>query len=777
MQAALAVLGAQLLHLLGRNTQQLAQNAHHLATHAIACILVGKAAHLSARQRIDRHALLAAQPQVGPREHVRPGTLDKRTGRDDRRRRQLAASRLSLAHEHQQQRTRLGLASGHRDIVKGTVAVHVRLERAIDLARLKPAEQLRRAVEHVDRTVKRRERLRQHALHAILHRVERHELLRHHGRRTVAHARHKLERRQVYVAKGRVIALVATAKRRRRQRVLSFGQRAQRHRTQLERRVLQHETQRARAQALGVARRHIAVEHTRGIRRIALNRANMKALGNRADGGTASSLGLLLRRRKDAVASQHQADHVARAQCIDSQRRKQRRRQVALERHHGARRTAGAGVIAHGEHQRLPQPFLGAKLGQLVVLQGIEHHTALDLLNQQALLKTRRLGHHAAAVVEHKRAAGIHRLVVCTDRRHAGKPHAALRCDLAVGSAAHGGDRGGLAVGHIECVELEIGNEVDAGRQHLELAGQVEDHRGAHAVHVEHRRRPTRVVVLATLQGNARTRGHHATVLEHHIVEQGLALKRNRCGHDADHIELLNTLGDAGQAGKHVVLKVGSAHQAAGQGSHKERSRHAQHTRTALVSQARLVLDATADTLNITQAHIDLCKCELHGSALSVVNRRYRSKSAGRKMQSALACAYASYDTPSGGALLERRGPQPVQVAIGIDGTGLGTAGKKCRGLHAGLEVMDLQTALGLKGNPLDVVLGHHRMLDRAHARTDHVTVALALDDGHVLLVRRVLGVRGQLRAAGRGCNVVAKGGDELAVGVLKEFRHDVLLC
>ena len=62
----------------------------------------------------------------------------------------------------------------------------------------------------------------------------------------------------------------------------------------------------------------------------------------------------------------------------------------------------------------------------------------------------------------------------------------------------------------------------------------------------------------------------------------------------------------------------------------------------------------------------------------------------GRMMQSALACAYASYDTPSGGALLERRGPQPVQVAVGIDGTGLGTAGKKRRGLHAGLKVMDL---------------------------------------------------------------------------------------
>ena len=90
---------------------------------------------------------------------------------------------------------------------------------------------------------------------------------------------------------------------------------------------------------------------------------------------------------------------------------------------------------------------------------------------------------------------------------------------------------------------------------------------------------------------------------------------------------------------------------------------------------------------------------------------------------------------------------------------------------------MDLQAAFGLKGNPLDVVLGQHGVLRRANACANHVTVTLGLDDGHVLLVRRVLGVRGQLRAAGRGCNVVAESGDELTVGVLKEFRHDVLLC
>ena len=582
----------------------------------------------------------------------------------------------------------------------------MRLERAIDLTRLKPAEQLCRAVEHIDRTVERRERLRQHALHTIFHRVERHELLGHHGRRAVAHTRHKLKRRQVHIAKGRKVALVTAAKRRRRQRILGFGQRAQRHRTQLERRVLQHEAQRARAQTLGIARRHVAIEHTRRIRCIALDSANVQTLGNGADGGTAGSLGLLLRRRKDTVAPQHQANYVTRAQSVDGQRRQQGRRQVTLECHHSTRRTVGSGVVAHGEHQRLPQPLLGTELGQFVIFQGIEHHATLNLLNQQALLKTRCLGHHATAVVEHKRTAGIHRLVIGTDRRHAGKPHAALGCDLAVGAAANGGNGGSLAVGHVKRVELEIRNEVNTGRQHLEFAVQVKNHGDAHAVHVEHRRRPTCVVVLATLQGNARTRRHHMTVLEHHVVEQRLALKRNRRGHDADHVKLLDTLGDSSQTGKHVVLKVGSTHQATGHGAHKERSRNAQHARPALAGQTSLVLDAAANALNITQAHIDLCKRELHGSALSVVNHRNRSKSAGRIMQSALACAYANYDTPSGGALLECRGPQPVQVAVGIDGTGLGAAREKRRGFHAGLKVMDLQAALGLKGDPLNVVLG-----------------------------------------------------------------------
>ena len=321
MQTTLTVLGAQLLHLLGRNTQQLAQHAHHLVSHALARILVSKTAHLGARQRIDRHALLAVKPQVGPREHVRPGALGKRTGRDDRRRRQHAAGSLALSNEHQQQRAGLRLASGHRNVVERSIAVHVRLERAIDLTRLKPAEQLCRAVEHIDRTVERRERLRQHSLHTIFHRVERHELLGHHGRRAVTHTCHKLKRRQVHIAKGRVIALVAAAKRRRRQRVFGFGQRTQRHRTQLERRVLQHEAQRARAQTLGIARRHVAIEHARRIRCIALDGANVQTLGDGADGGTAGSLGFFLRRRKDTVAPQHQANHIARAQSVDGQRR------------------------------------------------------------------------------------------------------------------------------------------------------------------------------------------------------------------------------------------------------------------------------------------------------------------------------------------------------------------------------------------------------------------------------------------------------------------------
>ena len=156
----------------------------------------------------------------------------------------------------------------------------MRLKRTIDLARLKPAKQLCRTIEHVNRTGERRERLRQHAIHAILYRVERHELLGHHGRGAVAHARHKLERRQIHIAKGRIIALVATAKRGRRQRVLGLGKRAQRHSAQLERRILEHQAQRTRTQAFGIARRHVEIEHARRIRRIALDSANVQALGD-----------------------------------------------------------------------------------------------------------------------------------------------------------------------------------------------------------------------------------------------------------------------------------------------------------------------------------------------------------------------------------------------------------------------------------------------------------------------------------------------------------------
>ena len=102
----------------------------------------------------------------------------------------------------------------------------------------------------------------------------------HHGRGAVAHACHKLERRQIHVAKGRKIALVAAGQRGRRQCILSLGKRAQRHGAQLERRILEHQAQRARTQALGIARRHVAVEHALRIRRIALDGANVQTLSN-----------------------------------------------------------------------------------------------------------------------------------------------------------------------------------------------------------------------------------------------------------------------------------------------------------------------------------------------------------------------------------------------------------------------------------------------------------------------------------------------------------------
>ncbi len=56
-----------------------------------------------------------------------------------------------------------------------------------------------------------------------------------------------------------------------------------------------------------------------------------------------------------------------------------------------------------------------------------------------------------------------------------------------------------------------------------------------------------------------------------------------------------------------------------------------------------------------------------------------------------------------------------MEVAGGVDDTGLDAAREeRGRGL-AGLKVMDLQATGGLEGDPLDVVRVLHGMLDLAH--------------------------------------------------------------
>ena len=86
---------------------------------------------------------------------------------------------------------------------------------------------------------------------------------------------------------------------------------------------------------------------------------------------------------------------------------------------------------------------------------------------------------------------------------------------------------------------------------------------------------------------------------------------------------------------------------------------------------------------------------------------------------------------------LRLRAPKPVEVAELIDRHRGALRhvedGLRC---HAGLQVRNLQALLARDGYELDVVLRQHRVLDRAHAHAQ--LVALALDRGHVLLVRPV---------------------------------------
>lgn len=96
---------------------------------------------------------------------------------------------------------------------------------------------------------------------------------------------------------------------------------------------------------------------------------------------------------------------------------------------------------------------------------------------------------------------------------------------------------------------------------------------------------------------------------------------------------------------------------------------------------------------------------------------------------------------------LHRPLPQAVQVAVLVGGEDLFGHLEGGFGLHAGLEVVDLEALLGLEEYPADVVRGQGGVFDRADP--DGHDVAADFDDGDVLFEGAVAGVGGEFLANG----------------------------
>ena len=73
-----------------------------------------------------------------------------------------------------------------------------------------------------------------------------------------------------------------------------------------------------------------------------------------------------------------------------------------------------------------------------------------------------------------------------------------------------------------------------------------------------------------------------------------------------------------------------------------------------------------------------------------------------------------------------------MQVAISVHGAVRHPTREERGRSLTGLEVMQLKTAAGIKGDPLDKVLGLHGMRDLTDRHVDDVTIPLEIDNGDI---------------------------------------------
>ncbi len=108
---------------------------------------------------------------------------------------------------------------------------------------------------------------------------------------------------------------------------------------------------------------------------------------------------------------------------------------------------------------------------------------------------------------------------------------------------------------------------------------------------------------------------HDAPLLEQEHLEQRRAVERDDRGDERHDAELGKAAGERRELADEIVLEVGGLYEHAGNDARKERRGDAEQTRTLLVRDGGLALEAPANGIDVAETHVDLRDRDSHPSS------------------------------------------------------------------------------------------------------------------------------------------------------------------
>ena len=159
---------------------------------------------------------------------------------------------------------------------------------------------------------------------------------------------------------------------------------------------------------------------------------------------------------------------------------------------------------------------------------------------------------------------------------------------------------------------MEIEEHVAPGHDEFDISVEVERERAPQPIDVEDGRQPRIFAHMLAMERGERADGHHALFLEHEYLEDRRALMRDDRRDEHDDVEPRQAHGKPLERAQHVMHEVLGFNERTRQSPGDERRGHAQKTGALLASDCRLAFYASANCLDISQAHVDLRDRDLH---------------------------------------------------------------------------------------------------------------------------------------------------------------------